>query len=960
MSSALEPDVLSPSRSQKRQLAFVTFGFLAVLGALFTLWPREVFSRAYLPHIYCYLDKPGLIWTHVIADTLVGLSYVTISITLAYLVSRGRRDIPFHWMFLAFGLFIIACGATHFVEVVTIWIPIYVFSAGVKVFTAVASLATAVVLPTQVPKILALIREAHEATEYRRALEKALLERDEAQIALKTANRQLEHQVEERTAQLRDLAAIVESSDDAIIGKDLEGVITSWNQGAERIYGYKGEEVLGCQVSRNVPEDRIQELHEIMVRVARGERIEQLETKRITKDGRVLDVSLTISPIRNVSGSITGASAIGRDISRAKRAEDALRKSEEQYRLLFDHNPLPMWVFDRKTLSFLAVNEAAISHYGYSREEFARLTILDIRPTTDIPGLLKDLSQPVPGLQDAKVWRHRIKDGSVIQVEITAHELDFEGHEAELVLANDITERTNSEERLHQSQEKFAKAFRASPFGISISTESEGRYVDANPAFLTMMGYELDEMVGRTSGDLEVWADPHQRDEMLRQLNTGNTVKQIEARFRTHAGEIRLVQVAAERIALDSKPCVLAIMQDVTDSRRLEQQFRQSQKMEAIGRLAGGIAHDFNNMLGVIIGYSEIAQDNLSETHPAKKHIEQIKLAGNRAASLTRQLLAFSRQQVLEPKILNLNTAVKNMTRMLSRMIGENIELVVKPAEPLGNVQADLGQIEQVLMNLSVNARDAMPKGGKLVIETANVDLDKSYAQQHQSVVPGPYVMLTVSDTGVGMDPSVMNQIFEPFFTTKGPNEGTGLGLSTVYGIVKQSGGYIWVYSETNKGSTFKIYLPRVGKPAESSASGKETAAARGTETILIVEDDPTLRMLTVELLEGSGYVLLQAENGITALELARNYQGTIELVVTDVIMPGMSGPDMADELHKLQPATKVLYISGYTGEFAAHQGVLGMGAPLLSKPFSRNSLLSKVRSVLDEKADTPGAGQKT
>ena len=957
MPSAIEPDLLTPSPSQKRQLFISLAGVFMVLGAVLLYWPRQVFSEAYLPHLYCYLSKPGLVWAHVTTDSLIGISYVAISGTLAYLVYRGRRDIPFHWMFLAFGLFIIACGATHFVEVMTVWIPVYVFSAGVKVFTALASIATAIVLPTKVPEALGLIRKARESAEYQHALELALAERDQAQAALEAINRRLEHQVQERTSKVAELAAIVESSDDAIIGKNLQGIITSWNHGAERIYGYKAEEVIGNPISRNVPADRVQELLDIMSRIAKGEIIQHLETKRVTKDGVILDISLTISPIRNAFGAITGASAIGRDITRTKKAEESLRRSEEQYRFLFDRNPLPMWVFERKSLAFLAVNEAAIRHYGYSRDEFARMTILDIRPTEDVPGLLKQMSQALPGLQETQVWKHRTKDGSIIHVEITAHELDFQGHDAELVLANDITERKNSEERLRQSQEKFSKAFRASPFGIAISTEAEGRYVDANPAFLSMMGYELSQMVGRTSADLQVWADAQQRDEMLRQLNTTSTVKQIEAKFRTQSGKIRLVQVAAERISLDGNPCVLAIMQDVTDARKLEQQFLQSQKMEAVGRLTGGIAHDFNNLLGVIIGYSEIAHDRLDSAHPARKNIEQIKLAGDRAASLTRQLLAFSRQQVLEPRILSLNVAVTNLTKMLRRMIGENIEFVVKPADSLWSVKADLGQIEQVLMNLSVNARDAMPNGGKLVIETANVDLDGSYAQQHQSVVPGSYVMLSVSDTGVGMDQEVISQIFEPFFTTKGPNEGTGLGLSTVYGIIKQSGGYIWVYSEPHKGSTFKVYLPRVERPADDLSKTKAPAMqAGGRETVLLVEDDPALRMLTTDMLDGCGYSILQAENGAAALELARNYQGTIDLLVTDVIMPGMSGPELAAELTKLRPNTRRLFISGYTGEFAAHQGVLRVGAPLLSKPFSRNSLLNKVRSVLDEKPDGAGS----
>jgi two-component system cell cycle sensor histidine kinase/response regulator CckA len=557
-----------------------------------------------------------------------------------------------------------------------------------------------------------------------------------------------------------------------------------------------------------------------------------------------------------------------------------------------------MWVFDRATLKFLAINEAAIRHYGYSRDEFLSMTIADIRPEEDVPRLMGSVSQRGAELSESELWRHRKKDGTVIQVEITSHPISLRGRDAELILSQDVTEQRKNQESLQHSEERFATAFRSSPLAITISTEKEGRYVDANDAFVRMMGYQREEIVGRTAHELRIWADPDDRGQMVRQMNQTEPTEAVETRFRTKSGEERRVRISTERIVLDGEPCVLANTLDVTEARRLEEQFRQAQKMEAVGRLAGGVAHDFNNLLSVIMGYSELAQDTAPAGTAVRMQLDQIKKAAERAATLTRQLLAFSRQQVLETKVLNLNGVVNNVSKMLLRLIGEDIVLSLKPCEPLGSVKADLGQIEQVLMNLAVNARDAMPEGGKIAIETANVELDETYARQHPSLRPGSYVMLSFSDTGCGMDKKTQSRLFEPFFTTKGSGKGTGLGLSTVYGIVKQSGGYIWVYSEPKRGATFKIYLPRVDSPAQTLVSDRpDLVFDRGTETVLLVEDDNSLRALTAELLRGAGYTVVEAADGSAALEIANRRLDSIDLVLTDVIMPGMSGGELVVHL---------------------------------------------------------------
>ena len=394
---------------------------------------------------------------------------------------------------------------------------------------------------------------------------------------------------------------------------------------------------------------------------------------------------------------------------------------------------------------------------------------------------------------------------------------------------------------------------------------------------------------------------------------------------------------------------MVGTVQDITEQRRLEDQLRQAQKMDAVGRLAGGVAHDFNNMLNVIVGYTELLLDVYRSNDTTRKRLEEIKKAGKRATQLTRQLLAFSRKQVLQPKVLDLNAVVADMVNMLQRLIGEDISLVTVPVPELGRVKADAVGIEQILLNLAVNARDAMPRGGKLVIETANVELDEAYARLHPSVRPGSYVMLIVSDTGRGMDKQTQARVFEPFFTTKEKGEGTGLGLSTVYGIVKQSSGYIWVSSEPGHGTTFKIYLPQIEEAVEVAGSEKiQTRSVSGSETVLVVEDAEPLRKLACELLETSGYTVLEACDGAEAIEIAERHTSPIHLLMTDVVMPGISGPELARRLTSRRPEMKVLYMSGYTDEAIVRHGILVPGVAFLQKPFMHEALASKVHEVLE------------
>jgi two-component system cell cycle sensor histidine kinase/response regulator CckA len=530
--------------------------------------------------------------------------------------------------------------------------------------------------------------------------------------------------------------------------------------------------------------------------------------------------------------SIPPARAIRQALDLSSQARDtasqALLESEKRYRLLFESNPQPMWVVDLENYDFLAVNDAAIRHYGYSREEFLAMKTTDIRSEEDVPRLLDQMRAirgDPGGMGDAGIWTHVKKDGSLVESQISWHNLSFLGRPAELVLVNDVTER-----------------------------------------------------------------------------------------------------------------------------RRLEDQLRQAGRIEAIGRLAGGVAHDFNNLLSLIIGYSELLLEGLSPVDPRRKSAEEIRAAGQRAASLTRQLLAFSRKQVLQPEVLDLNEVAERTGKMLRRLIGEDIELVFKLDPVLHAVLADRGQIEQVLLNLAVNARDAMPDGGTVTVESANVQLDAAYAWQHNPIQAGHYVMLAFSDTGHGMDAKTKSHIFEPFFTTKETGKGTGLGLATVYGIVKQSEGFIWVYSEPGQGATFKIYLPPTGVAIPVMAAEETLApeSVHGRETILVVEDEAPLRELAADFLRGCGYHVLEAGNGADALDLVLNLSGHLDLLVTDVVMPGMSGRALAERLAERAADTKVLYLSGYTDEAIHRHGVLEPGVALLQKPFRLADLARRVREILD------------
>lgn len=629
------------------------------------------------------------------------------------------------------------------------------------------------------------------------------------------------------------LRLLLDSAGEGICGIDLEGLCTFCNPASARLLGYDSPDHL---VGRNM-HDLIHHTgadgapisrHDCQVLKAlhKGEAIHRDDEILWRRDGTHFPAEYVSYPVRR-AGKLIGSVVSFVDITKRRQADQALRASNRRYQQLFDNNPEAMFVYDLESLAFLAVNDAFVNCYGWSRDEFLRMTVKDIRKPSEVPALMKYLSERASVFKNVGVWNYIKKGGDRIEVEITSFLIEWNG-----------------------------------------------------------------------------------------------------------------------------RPARVAYARDVTEKKRTDQQLRQAQKMEAVGLLAGGIAHDFNNLLGVIIGYSEILQEGLSPDDPLLRKAAAVHKAGLRAASLTRQLLAFSRKQVLDPRVLNLNVLVADTLKLLQRLIGENIEACMVAAPDLGSIKADPSQIEQVIMNLTLNSRDAMPHGGKLTITTANVELGSRSILQHPELIPGSYVLLTVSDTGCGMSPETQSRIFEPFFTTKEVGKGTGLGLATVYGVVKQSGGYVWAYSELGRGTTFKIYLPRVFDVSAAPESGKNRKEiARGTQTVLVVEDAVPLRELARYLLESSGYTVLEAANGIDAIQLVDQYQGPIHLLLTDVIMPGMDGRRLARTLAPKRPEMKVLYMSGYPDEAIAHHGILEPGIALLQKPFTAEDLTRKVAKVLE--ADT-------
>lgn len=678
--------------------------------------------------------------------------------------------------------------------------------------------------------------------------------------------------------------------------------------------------------------------------------------------GRGIRIRVSVDPLQDAAGNFAGAVHIITDITGAKRDES--RAGEDSARLLSLMNNIPGVVYRGLpdwSLSFIGAEVKRLT--GYPARDFLSGAIS-----------WKHLIHPDDLERVRRMFRQAVSDGrGVLRAEYRILHGDGEtrwladrrqlfyddaGRFAYVDgLLLDITERRRMEDALRDSEERYRRLVDGSPEMIFVVCE--GRIVYMNQTGIRLLGaLSADGVAGKPILEI-VHPDSRDviRDRMRQVVGEGRPTSLMEQKYVRLDGSVLAVEAMSVPILHQGQPAIQVFARDLTRRKeteealhRSQEQFRQAQKMEAVGRLAGGVAHDFNNLLTAIRGYADLLLMGLDDGFPMRREVEEIQRAADRAADLTRQLLAFSRKQVLQPKILDLNAVVSNMDKMLRRLIGEDVDLatVLRPA--LGMVKVDPGQIEQVIMNLAVNARDAMPEGGKITIETANIELSGEYASLHTAVRPGPHVMLTVTDTGTGMDDATKQRLFEPFFTTKELGKGTGLGLSTVYGIVKQSNGSIWVYSEPGRGTSFKIYLPRHEAAEAAHRAGKRVRSApRGKETILLVEDEAVVRMLAAEIMRKSGYQVLEAADGAGALRLIDDRRSFIDLMLTDVVMPGMGGRQLVERLPAFLAGMKVLYMSGYPDEAIGRHGFLDPGTPFLQKPFTADSLLRKVREILDE-----------
>ncbi len=674
----------------------------------------------------------------------------------------------------------------------------------------------------------------------------------------------------------------------------------------------------------------------------------------VRPDGTVRMVEEVGDVIRNTDGNPIRMIGTVRDITDRHTAETALRQSEERYRNLIDNSPVGIVILRDKKIAY--INPTLAKMLGYTPDELIGKPMLplihpDFRETAKVRlGKLMRAANTRVNAQEEKML---CKDGSVIDTLILGQSINYDGELAIQGYIYDITEQNQMRQALEESETRYQQLVEFLPQAVVVHVDGKIKY--ANPSALKLAG--VDSLVDILDTPLLNFVHPDDREYAagrIRQLLVEKKPTTLsEIRIIRADGNIIYGETSGHPITFQGQDAGLSIITDISERKQLETQLRQSQKMEAIGRLAGGVAHDFNNLLTAIMGYTALLEQQIPEKGDAAHDLHEIKKATNRAADLVRQLLAFSRQQIVQPRLWRLNDSINNIKKMLQRLIGEDIELHTFLPESLGYVKIDPGHVEQIIMNLAVNARDAMPSGGDLTIETANVYLDEEYSRHHAEVIPGEYVLLAISDTGHGISPQAMEHIFEPFFTTKEVGKGTGLGLATVHGIVKQNKGHIGVYSEVSHGTTFKIYFPRVHTPSEPDYTRQlapnKLPSMRGTETILLVEDETAVRELTHKLLTELGYTVLFAANGEAALAQVMAAKPHLDLLLTDVVITGkVSGRTLADAVQKISPDTRILYMSGYTDNVIVHHHILDPGLNFIQKPFSPIELARAVRKVLD------------
>ena len=754
-------------------------------------------------------------------------------------------------------------------------------------------------------------------------------------------------------------AAMVTCSPVALFGIDLDGNVQTWNESAERMLGWTAEEVLGHPLPI-VPDAYRQEYRRFRDQLARGEGLQGVEVVRQRKDGSLFTGNLAAAPIRDARGEVVGIMGAIEDITDRKRAAEELEHGRDLMRYIIEHMRSAVAIHDRD-LNYVYVSQRYRQEYDLEGVDIIGRHHYEVFP--DLPQKWRDAHQRAlagevvgedldrfvrpDGSEEWTRWECRpwyAPDGSIGGI---------------VIYTEMITEAKQTEEALRRSEAAQRAVIEASPLAI-LSLSPSGHIRSWNPAAERMLGWSADEVLGCYLPDLGDEHEGNRGDESARliaRVAAGHAISQVETSRQRRDGSPLVVSLSAAPLrGPDGEVTgIMAILEDVTDRRqaaaereRLEAQLRQAQKMEAVGQLAGGVAHDFNNLLQVISGYGELAVADAEAGSPLRQSLDQMMKAAARAATLVQQLLAFSRRQVLEMQTVDLNHVIGEIARMLRRVIGEHIALEIVAGPDLGTVRADPGQVEQMLMNLCINARDAMPEGGSLTISTSNTRFDQEYCRVHTWARPGRYVQIAVADNGEGMDRATLARVFEPFFTTKSPGKGTGLGLATVYGLVKQHRGFIHAYSEPGRGTTFRIYLPEVDSPATAREDHGEPEPTGGTETVLVAEDDTMVRDLTRSILEGAGYTVLTAADGREAAQIFAAHADAIDLAILDVVMPELGGRAVHEHMLAIRPDVRVLFSSGYSLDAIHTNFELDPGLSLLQKPFSHQDLLRKVREALE------------
>ena len=777
---------------------------------------------------------------------------------------------------------------------------------------------------------------------------------------------------------------IIENAPEAISIIDEDVRVVRTNAEFTRLFGFSAAEAIGKQLDHLiVPPDRYAETAWIAESIKNQNKI-SLETRRQRKDGSLVEVLLSTSPVM-INGKKVGAYASYRDITEQKRAEElnaalyaiaARSQSAEDLQQFFAaiHNIVGQLMNARNFYIALYDPQSQLLSFPYFVDEedptpvpkplgrgLTEYVLRSGEPILATPSVFEELVQrgevELIGAASLDWLGVPLKSGTTcigaLVLQSYNENTRFSERDREILkfvsqqLAAAI-EHKRYEEALRRSEARSRSLILSAAFGICRCT-LHGRFLDVNPALINMLGQSSVEDLLKLDARSEVFVNPRELDRLAEDYRRTGSLNGVEVQWKRKDGRIIVVRLSGCAAVSTEEPeeVLELIAEDITDRRQLEEQLRQAQKMDAVGRLAGGVAHDFNNLLMVINGYTEVLLEQLEKDSATHNKVQSIQQAADRAATLTRQLLAFSRKQLLELKVVDVNTVVGDMERLLRPLIGENIELVTRLSTQTGRTRADAGQLEQVIMNLVVNAKDSMPEGGKLTLQTADVAVGQSYSH-HRFIQPGRYAVISVADTGHGMDKETQSRIFEPFFTTKEKGKGTGLGLSTVYGIVKQSSGYVFAQSEVGAGTIFYVYLPRVEESAEEMSPAKtQQNEAGGCETVLLVEDEESVRELVRVTLTSRGYKVLEAENGECGLRIADDFKERIDILITDVVMPGMGGRELAKRLVSLRPGINVLYLSGYTEDAVVTQGVLGPGTAFLQKPFTLQNLAKKVREVL-------------